>query len=614
MSRNNSNINEKHEKSSVSDPNSLLQTHFNINWKVNFEQKCLSGSIIINFKILKSLNIINLDLRGQDINSIQNLTDDQNQPNFKVEPANLIQEEYPSQNLIISFQKIIKPENGPIQIKIDYKTSPNASGLQWLDKMTTKDKKQPYLFSQFQAIHARSVVPCQDIPFAKITYEAKVETENEEQICLMSALDEKSDEDNVYKFKQNVPMPSYLIAIVVGNLSSKQIGPRSKVWSEPSMIEACAFEFQDTEKFIKIAEDIVGPYVWTKYDLLILPPTFPYGGMENPCLTFVTPTLLAGDKSLANVVAHEIAHSWTGNLVGCHTWEHFWLNEGHTVFLERKIIEKFDDTDLKNLASIEGLKDLKDTIKAFEKTPLLTAMVPELDKIDPDDAFSTVPYEKGCNLLTLIEQKIGGPKIFEPWLKSYIQKYSYKTCTSQEWKDYLYEYFKSSPEKTQILNEIDWEMWFHQSGMPTQLAHYDDKLEIECKNIVKKCASDGEHNVDEYHKLKPLQKVILFSLFCESDFDENVFIKITDTYKMTEEHNCEIKFKWLMFGLQLNDKKTAFPGAKQMVIDQGRMKFTRPLFKAMNVVDRESTVKIFNDQRPFMHPTTAAMVAKDLGL
>ena len=332
LPRNQSDIAAINEKSSVANIRDLIQKKFHMDWKVDFGTQKISGSVAITFDVLKDTNNVLLDTRGQTIDKV---TLDDKELNFTHEPANVIEETYPSGKLNITVSDGLK-SGTQIVLKIFYSTSDQASGLQWLAKETTKDKLQPYLFSQFQAIHCRSVIPCQDVPEAKITYTAAVQVENEHQTCLMSAIS-VSNENNVFNFEQKVPVPSYLIAIVVGALESREIGPRSRVWSEPSMADASAYEFAETEEFIATAESIVGPYVWGRYDLLVLPPTFPYGGMENPCLTFVTPTLLAGDRSLANVVAHEIAHSWTGNLVGCTTWEHFWLNEGHTVFLERKI-------------------------------------------------------------------------------------------------------------------------------------------------------------------------------------------------------------------------------------------------------------------------------------
>ncbi|MEE6519831.1 hypothetical protein FKM82_017582, partial [Ascaphus truei] len=216
-----------------------------------------------------------------------------------------------------------------IIVGICYETSPKSSALQWLTPEQTAGKKHPYLFSQCQATHCRTIVPCQDAPSVKFTYYCQVSIPKE-LVALMSAINDGDIPDpedckrKIYRFRQNVPIPSYLIALVVGAVEGRKLGPRTVVWTEKELMDASAYEFAETEKMLKHAEDLVGPYVWERYDLLILPPSFPYGGMENPCLTFVTPTVLAGDRSLASVIAHEISHSWTGNLVTNKTWEHFW--------------------------------------------------------------------------------------------------------------------------------------------------------------------------------------------------------------------------------------------------------------------------------------------------
>ncbi|KAL1110315.1 hypothetical protein AAG570_007848, partial [Ranatra chinensis] len=352
-----------------------------------------------------------------------------------------------------------------VNFLIIYKTSSKASALQWLRPEQTASKEFPYLFSQCQAIHARSLLPCQDSPSVKFTYSAEVVVP-ENLIALMSAL--RMGEElvtggkKIYKFNQPVVIPSYLIAIAVGKLESKRIGPRSTVWSEKEIIERAAYEFAQTEEFIQIAEKICGPYVWGIYDLLVLPPSFPYGGMENPCLTFVTPTLLAGDRSLADVVAHEISHSWTGNLVTNSTFEHFWLNEGFTVFIERKILGHISGQEARHFHAIGGLNDLQQAVDRMGHSNPLTKLIVNLDGVNPDDAFSTCPYEKGHTFLFYLENLVGGPDVFNPFLKAYIENYKFKSITSDHFKAFFLNYFKSHND----LKEIDWDLWLNSSGMP----------------------------------------------------------------------------------------------------------------------------------------------------
>ncbi|XP_068611239.1 dual specificity tyrosine-phosphorylation-regulated kinase 2 [Brachionichthys hirsutus] len=367
-------------------------------------------------------------------------------------------------------------------VAVTYETSPSATALQWLAPEQTAGKQQPYLFSQCQAHHCRSMIPCQDSPSVKHTYYAQVSAPKG-LVAVMSAIrdgQEVDPEDNgrvVYRFRQPVPMPSYLIAIVAGALESREIGPRSRVWSERELVEKAAFEFSQTEDMLRTAEQLAGPYVWGQYDILVLPPSFPYGGMENPCLTFATPTLLAGDRSLSNVIAHEISHSWTGNLVTNKTWEHFWLNEGHTVYLERMIGRSMEGEPFRQFKARGGWKELQDSVNTFGANNPLTNLVPSLEGVDPDDAFSSVPYEKGFALLYHLEELMGGPEVFMGFVKSYIQMFAYSSVTSDEWKSYLFTYFK---DKVDILNKVDWNAWMYTPGMPPVKPRYDSTLADAC--------------------------------------------------------------------------------------------------------------------------------------
>ena len=344
------------------------------------------------------------------------------------------------------------------------------------------------MFTQCQAIHARSILPCQDTPGVKITYSATV-TAPDGLRALMSALhDESNPLGKPFKFYQPVKIPSYLIALAIGNIVGERVGPRSTVWSEPQVIKAAAWEFADTELFIKTGEDLLTPYEWGVYDLLLLPASFPYGGMENPCLTFVTPSLLAKDRSLVDVVAHEIAHSWMGNLVTTQNWEHFWLNEGFTVFIERKIIGRLHGSATLNLNAIIGLGALQESVDGFVKSshPEYTCLCPNLHNQDPDDAFSSVPYEKGFNLLFYLEQLLGGPQLFEPYLKSHVKKFAHSAITTADFKSHLYEFFESSRD---VLESVDWEGWFHKPGMPLVTNHFDDSLAVASRALANRYTS-----------------------------------------------------------------------------------------------------------------------------
>ncbi|KAK7101710.1 leukotriene A-4 hydrolase-like [Littorina saxatilis] len=514
-------------------------------------------------------------------------------------------------------------------VSIQYITSPTCSALQWLCPEQTAGKRQPYLFSQCQAIHARSLFPCQDTPTVKFTYTAKVKAPREITI-LMSAVRlgavacEGDSSSRVHQFEQKVPIPSYLLAIVGGDIESRDIGPRSKVWSEKELVEQAAFEFAETEKMLRTAENLLGPYVWGQYDLLILPPSFPYGGMENPCLTFVTPTILAGDRSLADVVAHEISHSWTGNLVTNSTFQDFWLNEGHTVFAERKITSRMHGGEpLRQFLANEGWKTLQETVATLTKAKesAYTKLIPDLTGVDPDDAFSSVPYEKGFALLCYLEQILGGSAVYEPFLRAYIEHFKYQSITSQQWKDFLFSYF-CSEEDQRKLQAVDWNTWFFAEGMPNVQPQFDSSLAKPCQDLASQWLTAADTDLSSFtatdlQQFSALQKREFIALLLQAETVVTVAkLQTMDTlYQLSAIRNSEICFRWLRLGVK-SRWKDIIPRALEFVTEQGRMKFVRPIYRDLYQWEeaREAAIENFKKHCVEMHSTTAKEVAKDLHL
>uniref|UniRef100_A0A8C8BRN9 Leukotriene A-4 hydrolase n=1 Tax=Otus sunia TaxID=257818 RepID=A0A8C8BRN9_9STRI len=474
-------------------------------------------------------------------------------------------------------------------VEISFESSPKSSALQWFSPEQTSGKKHPFLFSQCQATHCRAIFPCQDTPAVKLTYYAEISVPKE-LVALMSANrdgeipDPEDSSRKIYRFSQNVPIPCYLIALVVGALESRKIGPRTLVWAEKELVDKSAYEFAEAEAMLKTAEDLAGPYIWGQYDLLVLPPSFPYGGMENPCLTFVTPTLLAGDRSLSNVIAHEISHSWTGNLVTNKTWEHFWLNEGHTVYLERRIGGRLFGEQFRHFQALGGWRDLQNTINTLGDKNPVTNLIPNLNEVDPDVAYSSVPYEKGFALLFYLEQLLGGPDVFIGFLKAYIQQFAYKSIVTEDWKKFLYSYFK---DKVDVLDKVDWNLWFHAPGMPPVKPTYDMTLANAC--------------------------VALSQRWIKAPLPVSHVQRMQQVYDFNAINNSEIRFRWLRLCIK-SKWEEAIPLALKMATDQGRMKFTRPLFRDLYSFDkcRDLAVKTFLEHRASMHPVTSMLVGKDL--
>src|SRR6185437_10119480 len=294
-----------------------------------------------------------------------------------------------------------------LNVTVFYKTGKNATALQWLNPQQTHDKTHPFLYTQSESIFARTWVPCPDGPGIRFTYTARV-TVPKGLMALMSAENTQQVSDSgIYHFKMDNPIPAYLMALAVGDVAFRSIDNRTGVYAEPGMVDKVRWEFEDVGKMVSTAEKLYGPYRWGRYDVLVLPPGFPIGGMENPRLTFATPTVIAGDRSLVSLVAHELAHSWSGNLVTNATWDDFWLNEGFTDYFERRIMEALKGNDYSDMLWDLGYQDLVDNVNELGPTSKDTWLKLDLKGRDPDDGLTDIPYEKGSHFLKLIENSVG---------------------------------------------------------------------------------------------------------------------------------------------------------------------------------------------------------------
>eukprot|EP00993_Chasmostoma_nieuportense_P005751 NODE_636_length_1991_cov_12.186695_g589_i0.p1 GENE.NODE_636_length_1991_cov_12.186695_g589_i0~~NODE_636_length_1991_cov_12.186695_g589_i0.p1 ORF type:complete len:631 (-),score=194.54 NODE_636_length_1991_cov_12.186695_g589_i0:97-1929(-) len=604
------------DPSSYSTTQHARVTDYNLVLNADFAAHKLSGSVTLSVELLTETRVLVLDTKLLTITSVTTLA---GTPVVYHQGAESDVFGAPLEITLPATQAV----GGIIPLQIRYSTSPDSSAIQWLPPTQTAGKIHPYLFTQCQAIHARALLPCQDTPSNKCPYQASI-TVPAPLVALMSAASthhSTSGQTITYHFKQTVPMSSYLIALAVGALERRELGPRSAVWSEKEMVEQGAYEFADTEKFLDAAIAIAGPYVWGRYDILLLPPSFPYGGMENPCLTFVTPTLLAGDRSLTNVIAHEIAHSWMGNLVSPLTWEHFWMNEGFTVFLERKIIGAVYGTQQQHLHGVIGRTALENSLQSFGPTHPYTVLNVQLPGVDPDDAFSSIPYEKGFAFLFYLEGLVGGAEVMNAFLRAHCEKYQYTSVTSQEWKEFFLTHFAHLGA---ALEAIDWQAWLHQPGPPPVEPVFDMTLVNAAHNRAAEVVAGRPcGDMDDWSSN---QKVVFLERLLELQKEKCqtaegmaafalLLTNLDATHHFSATRNAELKFCWCLLCIRC-EMEAILPVVVDFLSTQGRMKFIRPTFRALHASQMGKTlaVKVFREKQTTYHSIAAKMCAKDLGV
>ncbi|HQV52896.1 MAG: M1 family metallopeptidase [Flavobacteriales bacterium] len=469
---------------------------------------------------------------------------------------------------------IVLPEHMD-RVTIAYYTTKKAKALQWLVPDQTADKKFPFLFTQGQAALTRSWIPVQDSPGIRFTYDAKVNVPVE-LMALMSATNpQERSSDGTYVFKMDKPIPAYLMALAVGDLVFKPIGKRTGVYAERSVIDKATYEFAEMEKMLETAEGLYGPYRWGRYDVIVLPPSFPFGGMENPMLTFATPTILAGDRSLTSLIAHELAHSWSGNLVTNATWDDFWLNEGFTVYFENRITEAIFGKDFANMSAMIGRQDLTAELEHIAQGPHPedTHLRLHLEGRDPDDGMTDIAYEKGFAFLLLLEEKVGREK-FDAFLRNYFDTYAFQSMTTDRFIGHLNNDLLEPTNTT-----IDLTAWIDGPGLPTdapvpfsdRFVKVEDQIARWKEGIPAAALETNEWSAFEWmHFIRHLPKQL--SMAQMDDLD--------NAFHFTQSGNAEILAAWLEQCIR-NDHEAAYTTLDRFLNEVGRRKFLTPLYTAM---------------------------------
>ena len=575
-------------------------THVALDLDADFEAKRMAGTATLDIQAAEGAEEIILDSKGLEIESI---ADGEGRPlKFALGQG----DERRGQPLSVRIGDSRK-------IVIRYRSAPEAAALQWLTPDQTAGKRHPYLLSQGQAILNRTWIPTQDSPGIRQTWEARI-TAREPLKVVMSG-DRLTPEGEpagqgrrAFRFRMDRPVAPYLIAIAAGDLVFRELGPRTGVWTEPVMLEAAARELADTERMVEAAERLYGPYRWGRYDLIVLPPSFPYGGMENPTLTFLTPTFIAGDKSLVGLVAHELAHSWSGNLVTNAVWSDGWLNEGFTSYFENRIMEALYG---EKRAAQEAALSWADMESAFEEVGRDSPATRLHASDNPDDGASGIVYDKGAIFLRSIERIVGRER-WDAYLRSYFDRHAFQPMTSARFLADLRANLVRGDEALEQRLQLD--RWVYQPGLPDNAARPDPQAFAAVDQAVTAYNESGNTGGIPYSGWTTAERLrFLNSLPRELPRDR--LDQLDRAFGLSRSGNSEVLFAWLQLALA-NRYDPAVPAAEQFLLRMGRRKFVAPLFETlMGEGDWGQPIarRIYARARPGYHSVTTGTVDETMG-
>lgn len=582
---------EQHQHSadvhSFSRPSEAQVKHLDLTLHVDFDKKLLKGKATWNIVNLSNADSIVFDTRGLKIERVS-LSDTAKTAEYILGP----------EDKLLGKALKIKINKNSDKVTIWYSTSTDAAAVQWLNPQQTAGKKHPFLFTQSQAILARTWIPCQDSPGIRFTYNAEVSVPKDLMAIMSAENPTKKDESGIYEFKQPKKIPSYLMALAVGDLEFKAIDARTGVYAEPASLQAAAWEFADMGKMVNAAEKLYGPYQWGRYDVVVLPPSFPFGGMENPMLTFVTPTVIAGDRSLVSLIAHKLAHSWSGNLVTNATWNDFWLNEGFTVYFERRIVEDIYGREEGKMQEVLGYEALKETMGTLGHSHEDTRLHLELSGRDPDEGMTDIAYEKGYFFLRVVEEAVGRQKM-DAFLKEYFKKYAFQSLTTEQFVSYLNEsLFKSNEAWREKINVKE---WIYQPGFPAGMPVAISK-QFGLIDSVIATWKDGVHPEGLKDRLKSANEQLYLIKRLPQNLSVADMTKIDREFSFTQSGNAELNAGWFLHAVR-NRYKVADASIEQFLTHVGRRKFIIPLYTEMVKTSegKEWAKKVYKQARPNYH-------------
>ena len=582
---------------SFAQPNKAVAKHLDLDIKVDFDTQTLSGKASWTIENNAKGNEIIFDENTLNITKVT-LGDDEKETQFKLGDS----VEFHGRPIHITIQPTTT------KVNIYYNTTKKSVALQWLTPAQTADKKKPFLFSQGESIWSRTWLPCQDSPGIRFTYNAKV-TVPKDLMAVMSAVNPQQKNDTgVYTFQQDKPIPSYLMAIAVGDIQFQSIDHRTGVYAEPSVIKKAAWEFAKLGDMVNAAEKLFGPYRWGRYDVIVLPPSFPYGGMENPNLTFLTPTVLAGDRSLTSLLAHELGHSWSGNLVTNATWDDIWLNEGFTTYVEHRIGEAVFGVKEAKMQDVLSRKVLQDNLTDLGITSPDTRLKVNTTGKNPDDGLSDIPYEKGYAFLQTIEAAVGREK-FDAFITAYFKAHSFQSITTEDFVTYYKDNLIKGDKA--LADTIKMEDWIYKPGIPANIITPISEDFNAIDALQKTWRQTGVKGLSQ--KITSTNEKQHFIDYLPADITTEEMTAIDKECNFTTGGNFVVRRQWFIQALK-HHYKTAYPAIEQFLTTYSRTGSLTPLYKEMAKTPEGKTwaKQIFAKAKAGYHATTVEAVQQVL--
>lgn len=601
-----------HDHFSFANTEQFRTRHLELDLDVDFERQVLEGTAVLHLQRTDpAARTVILDSRGLQVGRARLARAGGSlakpgrevaaEPDIRLGAADPVR----GQALEIRLPDRFDPQ-AEFLLEIEYRTGPDASAIMWLPPELTAGGEHPFMFTQSQSIHARSWVPLQDSPMVRFTYEATIRTPDGLRALMSADNDPATPPGGEYRFSMPQPIPSYLLALAVGNLEFAAFGDATGVYAEPEVLPAAAWEFADTQAMLEAAEAIYGPYRWGRYDLLILPPSFPYGGMENPRLSFITPSLLAGDRSLVSTIAHELAHSWSGNLVSNRTWRDIWLNEGTTAYLEARLMEVIYGKDRADEERVLAWLDLQDKLNTVPEN--MQPLAPAFETGDPDEGQDGLEYTKGQMLLEHLEKRFGRDR-FDHFMAGYFGHFAFQAISSEQFLDYTDEHLLQ--RHPGVFSRAQLQEWLYAPGLPADvMAPASDNLEAAA--VSARAWASGELAVDKLSTggWSP-QAMVYFILALPDDVESGRLAELDHALGLSASRNAEIARAWFIEVAQRRHRP-AYAALPDYLGRYGRSRLVEPVYAALvaNGEDAGLAAELFERARGAYHPLTVAAIEK----